>query len=314
MRSTDRPDVDLNQQIATAYREACRTELEALKPGNVHRFADGHDMTLDAFIVSAEVTAIPLTDPSLSLGERIYQAVAATREVVGCNTNLGILMLCAPLIQALLDERIGSGPLCDRLQQVLLDASVEDADWLFRAIQLAAPGGLGKASQHDVSQKATAPVKEVMAHAAEHDLIARQYITGYADLFDFSLPRLEMYERRWSSREWAATGLFLSLLAHFPDSHIQRKYGLNTALEISRRATLLSVGLCRESQAEKYHQHLLQADTEFKREGINPGTSADLTVATLFISNLKPIVSVLEQTTGCSRVRDSHPRGVRVRI
>ena len=297
----------LRERIASAYQQACEVELDALKPGNVHRYANGHAMTAEDFLTSARVSAGPLTEPGLGLGERIYRSVAATREAVGCNTNLGILLLCAPLVQTLLDERPATALLRERLYHVLRQAGVEDTRWLFHAIALAAPGGLGQSDKHDVSGPPTAGLREVMAHAAGRDRIAFQYTTGYADLFGFALPRLRFFEERWHSRKWAAAGLFLSLLASFPDTHIQRKYGRSKAVEISRRAAALSQGLLHADQPETYHQHLLQADTEFKREGINPGTTADLTVASLFLLVLQRTCPSLVRNAGFSRNCESLP-------
>lgn len=299
---------DLERCIAELYRQACLSELDALKPGNVHRFADGHGMTLQDFVASADASARPLATPALRLGERIYRAVEATREAVGCNTNLGILLLCAPLAQAMFDECRTSVSLRARLRDVLTRADARDVEWLFRAIRLAAPAGLGSAARHDVFQTPTAPLIEVMAHAAERDLIARQYATGFADLFDFALPELRRHERRWRSKEWAVTGLFLGLLARFADTHIQRKHGLDKAVAVSRQAAELAHGLSRAVRPEHYQVRLLQADEAFKREGINPGTSADLTVATLFIERLESLLPAFEQKTGFSRVRDSCPQ------
>jgi triphosphoribosyl-dephospho-CoA synthase len=297
-------------QLCAAYRQACLSELDALKPGNVHRFSDGHGMTLKDFITSANVSADPLTVPELGLGERIYQAVEATQQAVGCNTNLGIVMLCAPLIQAAYGDNRHSGSLRDGLRRVLLEVDAAQMSWLFRAIQLAAPGGLGQSDKHDVNQAPTADLIEVMSHASERDQIACQYANGYSDLFDFALPRLRYYEKCWNTKEWAITGLFLSLLAHFPDSHIRRKNGLYKAVAISLHAAELINGLSEQAMPEDYQLRLLQADKEFKREGVNPGTSADLTVATLFISYLESMYPAFEQYTGSTRVRDSRPEEV----
>jgi len=303
---------DLSAPIADAYRQACLSELAALKPGNVHRFADGHGMRVEDFVISAEVSAGPLTDPSLGLGERIYRAVEATREAVGCNTNLGILMLCGPLVQALLDGATGS--LRKRLRRVLAQADSQDTGWLFRAIRLAAPAGLGHSDRHDVFQAPEAPLVEVMSHASERDQIARQFATGYAELFDYAVPRLARYDRMWRSREWSISGLYLSLLARHTDTHVERKYGLYKAVVTTLRATELVKSLSRATDPESCRQRLMQADEEFKREGINPGTSADLTVATLFISHLQPLLPAhLKKIRDYTRVRDSRPGEVGIR-
>ncbi len=86
--------------IGEAIRWACLTELRALKPGNVHRFGDGHAMTVADFEASAEAIAAVFAQPGLTVGARILQSVLATQAAVGCNTNLGIVLLCAPLAEA----------------------------------------------------------------------------------------------------------------------------------------------------------------------------------------------------------------------
>jgi triphosphoribosyl-dephospho-CoA synthase len=301
---------NLKRQIAQAYRQACLSELEALKPGNVHRFADGHGMNLVDFVASADASVEPLTDSTFGLGERIFHAVKATRESVGCNTNLGILMLCAPLILAILDHSRNSATLQERVNSVLTHSNKVDTDWMFRAIQMAAPGGLGQSDKYDVFEKPTASLLEIMSHASDRDLIARQYATGYQDIFDFALPTFMQFLERWQNREWAITGLYLSLLARYPDTHVERKFGLYKAVVTTLHAGELLKGLEKADRPEEFQSRLMQADTEFKHEGINPGTTADLTVATLFVSHLEPVLSQFEQNTGLPRVRDSRPSEV----
>ncbi len=86
--------------IAEAFIAACRDEIEAPKPGNVHVFADGHGMSVRDFLMSAEAAAPGLSTPSSPVGARILAAVEATFAAVGMNTNLGIILLCAPLAAA----------------------------------------------------------------------------------------------------------------------------------------------------------------------------------------------------------------------
>lgn len=272
--------------IAEAYRQACDLELAALKPGNVHRYADGHGMCVADFRRSAEASAGPLTDPALGLGERIFRSVAATRAAVGCNTNLGILLLCAPLIQAALDgDR--SGGLRARLSTVLGATDRVDTAWLFRAIRLASPGGLGGSRRHDVGGAPDAPLRTVMAYAASRDRIARAYADGFADLLDHAAPLLGRFIDRWGDERWAATALYLDILSRVPDTHIARKHGRRRAAEVSRRAAPLARALAGSERPEALCEPLRRLDAEFKREGINPGTSADLTVASLLIRRLE---------------------------
>lgn len=278
------------EALQNAYLRACEVELQAPKPGNVSQESPGHDMCADDFLASAAASAPALIAPDLGLGERIYKAIAATREKVACNTNLGIVLLCAPLLHAM-----RSGPptrgLRDRLRAVLRDADVQDTAGIYRAIRLAAPGGLGHSDVHDVSREPGVPVLTAMQAAAHRDRIALQYSNSYGDVFDYAVPRLLEYRARWRSDAWAAVAVFLGLLRRFPDSHIVRKYGEARAREVSARAARLEAELSQCRQPQEITQRLREVDAEFKSAGINPGTTADLTVATLAVFYLEKLLS-----------------------
>lgn len=278
------------EQAINAYLDACELELQAFKPGNVSVYAGGHDMTVEDFRKSATVSAGPLTDPAYSLGEKIYYAVKATREAVGCNTNLGIVLLCAPLIQAAyhVSEEM---TLRQSLSRVLANTTISDAEWTFRAILTASPGGLGEAPQQDVRETAQVCLTEAMAMAAGRDRIAYQYITDYKDIFDFAIIRYNGMLKRLNIRKWAALAVYAGLLSRFPDSHIVRKYGNRFTGWVSARMAMVENQLSVTDKPEQIEDMLYRIDAEFKAEGINPGTTADMTVATL-------LAATLEQLTG----------------
>src|SRR5262245_46134541 len=151
---------DVAEQIAQAFVAACRDELQALKPGNVHVFADGHGMTAGDFVRSAEAAAGPLAQPGAKVGARILGAVQATRAAVASNTNLGIILLCAPLAAAAEQSSdLCPSALRTAVAGVLEALDVEDAALAFRAITLASPGGLGAAARHDVRAPATVSLR-----------------------------------------------------------------------------------------------------------------------------------------------------------
>lgn len=276
--------------LVQAFQYACELELQALKPGNVHTHADGHGMTVQDFRVSAMVSAAPLADPCLRLGERMFAAIKATRDAVACNTNLGIILLSAPLLSAL-HVRRPDEPLRGAVARVLESTTQEDADWVYRAVRIAAPAGLGAVAEQDISATPSVDLRQAMAQAAERDRIARQYSTDYADIFDFALPCLQNLQRRWSDPVWAASGLYMELLAHCPDTHVARKYSKATAAWLSRRAKPLATALKRSKAPQGFRDHLLEFDTELKYAGINPGTSADMTVATVLAGVLEKLLS-----------------------
>jgi triphosphoribosyl-dephospho-CoA synthase len=276
--------------LAAAYVRACEIELQALKPGNVSIDAPGHDMCADDFLVSAKVSAVPLAARGLSLGERVYRTVAATRAAVSCNTNLGIVLLCAPLLHAML-EATPERDLRKRLRHVLAAADVNDTEWIYRAIRLASPGGLGRSREHDVNDPPHVPVIAAMQAAAYRDRIALQYSTGFADVFEYAVPRLNEYRARWNSDTWAAVAVFLGLLRRFPDSHIARKYGQARAREVSLTAAALEAELVAGDAPQALTKRLQAADVEFKIVGINPGTTADLTMASLLVLYLERLLA-----------------------
>lgn len=271
----------LPEQLSELYRQACEVDVQAFKPGNVSVYADGHNMTVADFRVSAKVSAEPLCNPNYSLGEKIYYAVKATREAVGCNTNLGIILLCAPLAQAIACKPRNL-TLREAVTKVIVEATIDDADWVFKAITLASPGGLGNSEQQDVSEKASVTLLEAMEIASEKDRIALQYLTGYKDIFNFSVLRYNAGFNRWGDRNWAAVAAYADMLRQFPDSHIERKYGNQYSEMVAMKMTLLSEELYKTDNPVQIKPLLLRLDQEFKFYGINPGTTADMIVATVF--------------------------------
>jgi len=275
------------ERIAAAFTAACRDEIEAPKPGNVHVFADGHRMTAAQFLRSAEAASARLCAPGRRVGARILHAVEATAAAVGTNTNLGIILSCAPLAAAA--ER-GSRDLREALTDVLDELDVEDAALAYRAIVLAAPGGLGRAARHDVHEPAMVTLKEAMAAAAERDRIARQYVTAFADVFELGEPILAAALVRAPEPTWATLTVYLGFLSAFPDTHIARKHGAAIAEQVRLRAGTFSDRLAAGEHTTQLRDALLAWDAELKAKGINPGTIADLTVATLFAQRLRSIL------------------------
>ncbi len=271
---------------------ACLAELDAPKPGNVHAFASGHRMTMGDFIHSAHAAAVPLSAEGARIGARILGAVEATSAAVGANTNLGIILLCAPLAAAA-DTDLQKSQLRAALSQVLRGLDVEDAALAFRAIVKAAPAGLGNSTRHDVYAPAAVNLLEAMAEAANRDRVARQYTTDFAEIFELGLPLFEAARNSHAEQKWATLAVFLGFLAGFPDSHIVRKLGAKKAAEVQREATKFQSRLRSAERPAEILPTLLAWDAALKAEGINPGTSADLTVATLFADRLRTVLPPL---------------------
>lgn len=275
----------LNNILAGAFNSACMAELKALKPGNVHIFADGHGMRVQDFMRSAQSAATQIALPGLSVGERIQRAVEASWLAVGCNTNLGIVLLCAPLIQAMLLESGGSPR--ERLRNVLAGLTLADAEFAFQAILRASPAGLGISPRHDVQQSPTVTLLEAMREAQGRDRIAWQYTSVFEDVFEFGVPRYHECRQRWNSEEWATSAVYLGFLARFDDTHVVRKFGAKAGIDLRAEAAIHEAALLACENPITLQQELLEFDRVLKARGINPGTSADLTVASLMVVTMR---------------------------
>lgn len=278
--------------LISAYIQACELELQAFKPGNVSVYVEGHDMTVEDFRISAQVSAEPLTNPAYRLGQKIYYAVKATREAVNCNTNLGILLLCAPLIQAL-ENYQQKHTLRENLTNILQQTTVDDAQWGFKAIALASPGGLGESEQQDVNNSADVTLTEAMQIASSKDRIALQYVSDYKDIFETMVLMYNRAFNRWGDRKWAATAVFVEFLSQFPDSHIERKYGNQFTDFVFSNMGMVDREFANAQRPEQMLSTLYDVDTKFKAKGVNPGTTADLIVATLLTIELERLVTLL---------------------
>ncbi|MCB1958519.1 MAG: triphosphoribosyl-dephospho-CoA synthase, partial [Rhodocyclaceae bacterium] len=168
--------------IAAAWHWACGLDVAVRKAGNVSQASAGHRMAARQFLDSARAAAQALTD-SDGVGQGIERAVAATRDAVGCNTNLGILLLCVPLARARRALTVASpAALLGAVEGVLAGLDLDDARAGYRAIALAAPGGLGTADAEDVADAPRVDLRQAMALAADRDSIARQYRDGFRDI------------------------------------------------------------------------------------------------------------------------------------
>lgn len=281
------------QDVAQAFVAACEAELRAPKPGNVHIYADGHGMATEDFILSAQAAAPFIAAPQASIGKRILGAMRATWDIVGQNTNLGILLLCAPLAQAALDVTTPIGPgegLRSQTGRVLAALDVADADDAFQAIRLAQPAGLGAAPEHDVAGPAQTTLLEAMRAAQDRDRIGYQYAHSFIDVFEIGTPTLARARAAGVDPASATLLTYLAFLQAFPDSHIARKHGPSVA-EWVRQETLRRFDPLAGTRREALFAKAIDWDRALKKKALNPGTSADLTVAALFADALAGILA-----------------------
>lgn len=293
MSAVAKPSID--EAVWKAVLESCRMDVMAMKPGNVSVYAQGHGMTADDFLRSAARIVPVMAARGVSVGERILRSVEVTREAVACNTNLGIILLAAPLVHAVLGPLRREDGLRQRLAVVLKTLDRRDAELVFEAIRLAGPGGLGHSEHHDVRSAPTVSLVEAMTAAQGWDRIAYQYAHEFEDVFAVGVPTIRHFAAAWEGLEqglrWPTVACYLSFLARIPDSHIQRKFGKDTAEHVRHMAERVETSLKACENPINAMPMLQEFDKTLKRGGLNPGTSADLTVASLLAFHLDHLLA-----------------------
>ncbi len=272
--------------IRKAVLASFKGEVEAFKPGNVSIYANGHDMSVADFLTSAENVTPLLCNAGNGLGQRIMNSVKATRDAVGCNTNLGMLLLFAPVVLAAEQSTAEPGSLRDELSQQLGSLTTEDAKLVFAAIALASPGGLGHEEQHDVRQVPACTLLEAMQLASSRDNVALQYVNDFEQVFTTGVATIKSFVKRWNSVEWATVACYLAFLSAFTDSHLERKFGHEIASQVRKKGEEIHNKFIYSSDPSATMKLLQAFDEELKRQNYNPGTSADLTAASLLVYNL----------------------------
>lgn len=273
--------MDPATMIGSKATLACVWEATAPKPGNVYRGADFSDLTYADFLQSAVVIG-PVFNQSdkLSIGQLILNAVQATRAAVATNTNLGTLMLLAPLAKA-----AGSDSFRSRAAQLAEQTTVEDARMAYEAIRIATPGGLGEAAEADVADQPEISLYEAMKLAEERDSVARQYTNGFADVFATADNMAKSVGEGMSLSDGIVWN-FLRLMHQHPDSLIARKCGAKLARQAADRAGMALEAAEEDAQAGSIDLRAACAELDFwlRADGHrrNPGTTADLIAAALF--------------------------------
>ena len=268
--------------IGLCAQLACIWEATARKPGNVHRYRDFDDTTYLDFLHSAAAIA-PILETACErhVGQTVLQCVQATQSVALRNTNLGIILLLAPLATVPYSENLRTG-----LNQVLANLDVTDSRAVYEAIRLARPGGLGQVSEQDISQEPSLPLPDLMAMAADRDMVARQYVTFYSDVLNDGVPDLLLAINKQPAISLEETIIYcqLRLMAKHPDNLIARKTCAAEAEEASRRAGKALGRFWTDGETRWEELTKLDAWLRAKGNSRNPGTTADLVTACLFIA------------------------------
>lgn len=275
------PNQSTQLSIGRIASLACLLEVCASKPGNVHRGADFEDMTLNDFVVSAELLGQAIDSRKQDhLGELILSAIRTTKSLVPVNTNLGIALLLCPLAIVANDGDLSS----PAIRRLLKNSNEDDAAGIYEAIRLANPGGLGESQQMDVNDPAPKNILDAMQFSSDQDQVAQQYTNNFQQVFEDVVPLLSVGQQQFDSINEAVIYAHVSMLARYGDSLIKRKCGE----EASQTAKMMA---CKALDSlvnapENYSKSLSELDFWMRSDGNkrNPGATADLITAGLFVA------------------------------
>lgn len=285
------------EEIAKIAQIASALEVSGYpKPGNVHRTRDYDDMVFEDFVISGIVigdtireacTDVDVENPLL--GKYILQAVDETDRWIKNNTNLGIVMMTTPIaVAAAISDNFDE--IRPNVVKLMANTSVDDACDLYDAINIADAGGMGDQDEYDVaSDNAKQELRDnnqtmydVLKISATWDMLAREMTSDMPAVFELGYPTYHKIKEEKSLND-ACVLTFLTILSEVPDTLISRKYGSDEALKIS----MMTRDLLKLKDSDDFAERLREFDDYLFDNGYNPGTTADLTAASIFVSNLK---------------------------
>jgi len=250
------------------------------KPGNVDRHRDHDDLRFEQFLAGAVGSrpGLELAAGDAPLGDAFERAVRGMSQQSGGNTQFGCLLLLVPLVRAAATDRLAP----DGLRTVTAATTVDDAAAFYRAfehVDVAVDDPPADAPDLDVRRGADAvpalrdrglTLADVMAMSADSDGNAAEWTDGFERVFD-AADRVLDDDGPVTDR---LAHVFLDLLADRPDTLVAIDHGMDRARAVTREADAVRGDL---DAAEKLADRFLD-------EGINPGTTADLTAAAAFVA------------------------------
>ncbi len=282
------------------------------KPGNVHRLRDFPDTKYEHFLAGSVSLGSGMCEiaekgygighgsrkwSELGIGESILASVKDMMDwQSGGNVHLGIILLFSPLAAAagvvMKEGFVNLEDLRSALEEVISEAPPLDSVNIYRAIDEAmSKENLGSVDQLDVKDNSShdrildeglTPL-DIFKECQTRDSICNEWVTGFNVTFTEGYPFLRKRLDEGASINEATADTFLSILSEHPDSLIQRKSGKKAAIAVSQKAReIIQAG---GASTEAGMKMLWEFDDELSSENgsLNPGTTADLTSASLFL-------------------------------
>ena len=274
-------------QVKMAFEYACKLDVFSVKPGNVFHGHPAYGMTHKDFLQSSMACSDVICEQNMDIGEKILECIRSSMDVVGCNTNLGIILLCVPIVEALYMDKDHKF-LQSNLEKVINSINEKQTKNIYKAINLAKAGGMDSKDKFDLNDNKSKDftLLEAMNFASSYDFIAGEYSNNFDNIINTISVNWRNYFKLMGNGESATTATFLKLISSNPDSLIARKHGLDKAKEVSERFKTIADEYCASKNPNNLNNQLLLLDSELKIQGLNPGTTADVVVASIFLNRL----------------------------
>ncbi len=282
------------------------------KPGNVHRLRDFPDTKYEHFLagsvsLGSVMQGLAEKGQRIGQGDKEWAELGVGKSILdsvkdmmnwqrGGNVHLGIILLFSPLAAAagsvMKEGVVDLDELRSSLDEVIKGATSLDSVNIYRAIDLAmSVENLGPVDQLDVKDTSSIErirderltPRDIFNECQARDAICNEWVTGFNVTFTEGYPFLRKRLDEGASINEVTVDTFLKTLSEHPDSLIQRKKGVEDAIMVSEKAReIIQAGGVATEVGMKMIQTL---DNELRKENgsLNPGTTADLTAASLFL-------------------------------
>lgn len=277
--------------MARSAQLALLLEVSAYpKPGNVSRTHDFKDTRYEHFLASSVAVYPVLREAAVrseGVGELVRKGVEESiKWQSGGNTHFGALLLLIPLAMAAgACESFDMGEIERKAKEVMLNTNVDDAVEVYRAFPKAKVKVRTDVPELDVmDENSLKEIKEkklslyeILTISASYDLISRELVRGFEKTFGYASLLMDFATKR--SINDAIAHAYLRFLSEEEDTFVKMKFGTEKSKYVLERAKeIVNSGYVRK-EIEEFNEVLI-------REGINPGSTADIIAAALFVDIL----------------------------
>lgn len=275
--------------IARCAQLAMVLEVSATpKPGNIDRDHNYTDTRFEHFLASA-AGVYPILEKAASsksgVGALIREAVLeSSKWQKGGNTHFGAFLLLIPLAMAA-GRCENTKCLKAQVQKVVRETTVEDALELYRAFSRAKVKvkpvddlDLGDAASPGKIEERGLTLFNLMENSSSYDMIAEEWTDSFTKTFECAASIHGKVKKHGINDAVVLT--FMELLSSNNDTFIQTKFDRKKAEEVSKRAK----EIMKKGGIDEIRDEIRSFDEELLREGVNPGSTADIIIAGLFVS------------------------------